>query len=286
MLRPDAAGPNIHNTNGSEMSHYLFAGMDSYDTPESNRPSLAFHLWLHSRWYFYQSNFLTFILSGNTAAHGKLDKDAQIAYSSRNIRLIERCGGRIHIRGLNNLRDLGGKPVVIVGNHMSLLETAVLHAIIREHVDFSFVVKKSLLDIPFFRHILLSFHAIPVCRTNPREDLRTVLAEGKKMLEAGRSMIVFPQSTRTETFDPSQFNTIGVKLAKSAGVPVLPMALKTDFLSTGKYLRDLGPLHPERSVRFEFGPAMDVDANGHETHQKTIAFIQECFDRWAQEEKK
>ena len=217
------------------MSQYLFAGMDSYDTPESSRCSLAFHLWLHSRWYFYQSNFMTFIQCGNTASHGKLDKDGQIMYSSRNIRLIERCGGRIHIRGLNHLRDLGGKPVVIVGNHMSLLETAVLHAIIREHVDFSFVVKKSLMDVPFFRHILLSFHAIPVSRTNPREDLRTVLAEGKKMLEAGRSMIVFPQSTRTDTFDPSQFNTIGVKLAKSAGVPVLPMALKTDFLSTGKY---------------------------------------------------
>ena len=61
------------------MSHYLFDGMDSYDTPESNRCSLAFHLWLHSRWYFYQSNFFTFFLSGNTAAHGKLDKEAQIA---------------------------------------------------------------------------------------------------------------------------------------------------------------------------------------------------------------
>ena len=267
------------------MSQYLFAGMDSYDTPESSRCSLAFHLWLHSRWYFYQSNFMTFIQCGNTAAHGKLDKDGQIMYSSRNIRLIERCGGRIHIRGLNHLRDLGGKPVVIVGNHMSLLETAVLHAIIREHIDFSFVVKKSLLDVPFFRHILLSFGAIPVSRTNAREDLRTVLTEGKKLLEGGRSMIVFPQSTRTETFDPSQFNTIGVKLAKSAGVPVLPMALKTDFLSTGKYLRDMGPLHPERAVRFEFGPAMEVGQNSHETHQKTIDFIQGCFDRWAEEEK-
>ncbi|MBR3688345.1 MAG: 1-acyl-sn-glycerol-3-phosphate acyltransferase, partial [Lentisphaeria bacterium] len=157
------------------MSHYLFDGMDSYDTPESNRCSLAFHLWLHSRWYFYQSNFMTFIQCGNTASHGKLDKEGQIMYSSRNIRLVERCGGRIHIRGLNHLRELGGKPVVIVGNHMSLLETAVLHAIIREHIDFSFVVKKSLLDVPFFHHILLSFHAIPVGRTNAREDLKTVL---------------------------------------------------------------------------------------------------------------
>ena len=47
----------------------------------------------------------------------------------------------------------------------------------------------------------------------------------------------------------------------------------------------MGPLHPERPVRFEFGPPMEVAQNSHETHQKTIDFIQGCFDRWAEEDK-
>ena len=97
-------------------------------------------------------------------------------------------------------------------------------------------------------------------------------------------MIVFPQSTRTRTFDEEQFNSIGIKLAKSAGVPVVPMALKTDFLECGKLVRDLGPLHPERPVRFEFGPALTVEGTGQEQHHQVMEFIRNAFARWEQED--
>ena len=207
----------------------------------------------------------------------------QIRLSSDNIRLVEDCGGSVHIRGLNNLRDLNGQPVVIIGNHMSLLETAALHAVIREYVDFSFVVKESLFKIPYMRDILKSLGAIPVTRTNPREDLKKVLADGKRILQSGRSMIVFPQATRTRFFDEEQFNSIGIKLAKSAGVPVVPLALKTDFLECGSIVRDLGPIFPDREVRFEFGPAMQITGNGQEQQKEIVEFIKAAFARWEQE---
>lgn len=262
------------------MSEYMFSGLDAYDTPAGHKIALGFKLMLRSRWYFYLHNFGIFMKSGRCAAQGKLDADCQIHYSNGNIRLVEDCGGSVHLRGLDNLRALNGRPVVIIGNHMSLLETAVMHAIIREYVDFSFVIKESLMKVPYLRDILRSMGAIPVTRSNPREDLKTVLTSGKKLLAAGRSMIVFPQSTRTRTFEPEQFNSIGVKLAKSAGVPVVPMALKTDFLECGRFLRDLGPIHPERPVRFEFGPAMEVEGNGQEQQQRVMDFISAAFARW------
>lgn len=266
------------------MSYYLFKDMDSYDTPAGVKRSWVYNLMLRSRWYFYFYNFGIFIRSGLAGKKGKLDKDAQIRLSSENIGLIERMGGSVHIRGLENIRKCAGKPVVLIGNHMSLLETAVMHALVREYLDISFVVKKSLLDIPIFRHIMSSLHVIPVSRTNPREDLKAVLTEGKKMLESGCSMIVFPQATRSATFDPEQFNSIGIKLAKSAGVQVIPMALKTDFLSNGKVCRDLGPVHPEKAVRFEFGEPIAIEGNGQAQQQAVIDFISGCFDRWQQED--
>ena len=267
------------------MSEYLFKGLDSYDTPADHRVALGFKLMFKSRWYFYWRNFRTFMRSGRCAAKGKLDGDMQIHYSNENIQLVEDCGAKLHLRGLNHLRDLQGRPVVIIGNHMSLLETAALHAIIREYVDFSFVVKESLLHTAYIKDILTSMKAIGVSRTNPREDLKTVLSEGKKVLQAGRSMIVFPQATRTKVFDREQFNSIGVKLAKSAGVPVLPMALKTDILENGRILKDLGPVHPERDVCFEFGPAMPVEGNGSAQQQYVEEFIASAFERWKKEEK-
>ena len=145
--------------------------------------------------------------------------------------------------------------------------------------DFSFVVKESLLRTAYMKDILNALGAIGVSRVNPREDLKTVLTEGKKVLQSGRSMIVFPQSTRTRNFDREQFNSIGIKLAKSAGVPVVPLALKTDLLESGRVIRDLGPLYPERDVRFEFGAAMDIEGNGQLQQQAVEDFIAAAFDR-------
>ncbi|MBE6399416.1 MAG: 1-acyl-sn-glycerol-3-phosphate acyltransferase [Lentisphaerae bacterium] len=267
------------------MSEYMFKGLDSYDTPAGHPVATWFKLLFRSRWYFYYRNFRTFIRTGKCGSKGELDGEMQIHFSNDNIRLVEDCGGTVHLRGLNNLRDLNGEPVVIIGNHMSLLETAALHAIIREYVDFSFVVKESLYDIPYMRDILKALGAIPVTRANPREDLKKVLTDGKKVLESGRSMVVFPQSTRTRFFDEEQFNSIGIKLAKSAGVRVVPMALKTDFLECGKLIRDLGPIYPQRPVRFEFGAPLTITGNGQEQQKQVVEFIKAAFVRWEESEK-
>ena len=262
-----------------EHGQYLFAG-DAYDTPESMRKSMIYRLSLGSLWYFYLNNFGIFARTGRCGRRGRLDKERQIYYSNKNFRLVEKCGGRIHLRGLENLRDVSGEPVVLIGNHMSLLETALFHAVAREYLDFTFVIKQSLLTVPFFRDIMRSLGAIPVGRENPRDDLRAVLGDGKKVLESGRSIIIFPQSTRSETFDAAKFNSIGIKLAKSAGVRVLPFALKTDFLGNGKYLRDMGPVRPKRGVYFEFAPARAVEGNGQALQQEIIGFIQSRLASW------
>lgn len=262
-----------------EQGRYLFSG-DVYDTPDNMRKSMLYRLLLGSRWYFYWNNFAIFASTGFCARRGRLDKERQIYYSNKNFRLVEKCGGRIHLRGLENLRSVSGEPVVLIGNHMSLLETSLFHAIAREYLDFTFVIKHSLLAVPFFRDIMRSLGAIPVGRESPRDDLRAVLCDGKKVLESGRSIIIFPQSTRSETFDVAKFNSIGIKLAKAAGVRVLPFALKTDFLGNGNYLRDMGPVRPDRGVYFEFAPARAVEGNGQSLQQEMIGFIQSRLASW------
>ena len=151
-------------------------------------------------------------------------------------------------------------------------------------VDFTFEIKQSLMEVPFFRDIMTSLEAIPIGRANPRDDLKAVFEEGGKLLASGRSIIIFPQSTRSEEFDPEKFNSIGIKLAKRAGVPVLPFALKTDFLGNGRYFRDLGPVRPEREVWVEFGAAREVAGNGQELQQEIIAFIRERLKEWRSRE--
>lgn len=268
------------------MDSYRFSNVDSYDTPENAAESRFFRLTGRSRFYFYFDNFRTYIRSGIAARHGKLDADCQIRNSNRNLDLVERCGGHIHLRGLNFLREVAGEPIVVIANHMSMLETSTVHAIIREYLDFSFLVKASLLRTPFMKDILTAFKAVPMTRTNPRADLKAILTLGKDVIDAKRSMIVFPQATRSREFQPEHFSSIGVKLAKHAGARVLPLALKTDFIGNGKGIfKDFGPIHPERHVWFEFGAPMAITGNGQHEQEKIIEFISEHLDCWNRLEK-
>lgn len=256
---------------------------DSYDTPESNGRCLLDKLLLGWRGSFYIRNFHVFMVTGRHGKAGTLDQEVQTRQSLKNFQIVESCGGKIHLRGLGNASKFQ-EPAVVIGNHMSLLETAILHAFLRPRRDFTFVIKRSLLKVPFFGDIMRALNAIPVDRVNPREDFKTVMEEGAKRLKAGQSVIVFPQSTRSSVFNPAEFNSIGVKLAKNAGVPIIPMALRTDFLENGRKYKDLGPIRREKPVWFEFGePMMKVVGTGKAEHEAIVEFVKDRVVKWGGE---
>ncbi len=182
------------------------------------------------------------------------------------LRALEAAGVKFEITGTDAFKAVEG-PCVFIANHMSTLETFILPTIIAPFKDATFVVKQSLVDYPIFKHIMRARNPITVGRTIPREDLKAVLEGGTERLKAGISIIIFPQTTRTPVFDPEQFNTIGVKLAKKAGVPMVPIALKTDAWGNGVYLKDYGKIDPSKKVRFAFGKPLWIRDRGTEEHQ-------------------
>ncbi|MEN8200155.1 MAG: lysophospholipid acyltransferase family protein, partial [Thermodesulfobacteriota bacterium] len=155
-----------------------------------------------------------------------------------------------------------------------------LPAIVVQERPVTFIIKEALMEYPVFKHVMRSRDPIALSRTNPREDLKTVMVEGKKRLEKGVSVVVFPQTTRGTDFDPKSFNSIGVKLAQRAGVPVLPLALKTDAWTNGKMIKDLGRIHPQTSAHFAFDAPLRVEGKGKEEHQKVIDFISGKLAEW------
>ncbi len=194
------------------------------------------------------------------------------------LRALEACGVRVEASGMSVLDDPA--PCVFVANHMSTLETFVLPCVIQPRKDLTFVVKRSLLTFPGLGPVLSSRRPVAVDRVNPREDLTTVLEEGAKRLAEGTSVIVFPQSTRASGLDLSMFNSIGVKLARRAGVPVVPLALRTDAWGTGALIKDLGRLHPSLPVHFAFGESLAVAGNGKEEHKRVCDFIAGKLQEW------
>ncbi|MBO4369696.1 MAG: 1-acyl-sn-glycerol-3-phosphate acyltransferase [Desulfovibrio sp.] len=213
------------------------------------------------------------------ARNGECDDACWVQGSVWFANLLEELGSPLIIEGLDTL-EKAPKPFVIVANHMSTLETFLLPAIVRPFSPLTFVVKKSLTTMPFFGPLMRSRDPVVVQRTNPREDLVTVLTEGEKRLKQGISIIVFPQSTRSSTFIPQHFNTIGEKLAKRAQVPLIPLALKTDAWKTGKYIKEIGPFIAGLPIRFRFGQALSISGNGKSEHESICDFIAKSLAEW------
>jgi 1-acyl-sn-glycerol-3-phosphate acyltransferase len=111
--------------------------------------------------------------------------------------------------------------------------------------------------------------------------LQTVLEEGVKRLKEGISVILFPQSTRSYEFVPAQFNSLGVKLARKANVPILPMAVKTDFWGNGRsFWRDFGPLNRDEPIYVTFGEPFMIEDSNKQAHERVLEFIQYHLERW------
>jgi 1-acyl-sn-glycerol-3-phosphate acyltransferase len=228
---------------------------------------------------FYSRVALIVWRAARAAGRGKYD-DARWCRSSLDVlRAFEGIGGLVEITGVDNFMKIAG-PCVFVGNHMSTLETFVLPTIIAPSRRLTYVVKRSLVEYPVFGHVMRSRDPIVVGRTNPREDLTAVFEGGAKRLEEGISIVVFPQTTRTATFDPSAFNSIGIKLAKRAQVPVVPVALKTDAWGNGRLFKDFGKIDPARVAHIAFGQPLLVQGSGAEEHQRVIDFIRENLRAW------
>jgi len=229
--------------------------------------------------YFY-SRFLPIVLrAGLLAKRGAYDGEKWVASSGEVVSSLENVGVRFEVTGLDHFRRLT-RPCVCIANHMSMLETITLPYFMQPIHPITYVIKESLLHYPMFKYVMRSCQPVAVGRVNPRQDLKTVLDEGGQRLAAGLSIIIFPQTTRSRTFDPEQMSTIGVKLAKSAGVPVLPLALKTDAMANGSIIKDLGKIYPQRTVHYAFAPPLAISGNGRDEHQAINAFILEKLDSW------
>lgn len=258
------------------------ADKDTYTTDTNRSRSILSKLFLSSRFTFYPQAYWIVRRSGRKALRGNYDGSEWAASSCDIMQALENVGVRFEIKGMKNIRGVDG-PVVFISNHMSTLETFVLPCIIQPVKSVTFVVKKSLNEMAVFGPVMRSRDPVVVGRTNPREDLRTVLIEGTKKLSSGQSMIIFPQSTRSSTLNPDEFNSLGIKLALKAGVPVVPIAVKTDAWGVGKIRKDFGPIDSRKKVCFAFGEPMNIEARGTEEHQKIISFIKGKLEEWGRE---
>lgn len=252
---------------------------DTYHSPEKKNLSFKDRIILNNRLYFILKYAGVVLRTRKEAIRKVYDTKAWSDSSYEIFRFIEKTGGKFHLTGMENI-DKSAGPVLFISNHMSTLETMILPCIIAPHREATFVVKESLVKHPLFGDVMRSRNPIVVGRTDPRKDFEAVMNGGVELLSKGSSIIIFPQSTRSLEFKAEEFNSLGVKLAKKAGVQVVPVALKTDFWGNGKFIKEIGPLDHKKPIHIKFGEPFSITGNGKEENQRIIDFIKSNLAIW------
>lgn len=199
----------------------------------------------------------------------------------RTVQKAEKFGIKVTADGWENRNGYTG-PVVYLSNHMSTLETIMLPPVLLTYGPFNVFVKASLSRLPALTRAAAHMGLLPLGRKSPREDLMQVFKEGVARIKEGHSILIFPQGSRERVFSRKLYSSIGAKLAEKAGVPVMPIAVKTDCEPTrpgGKgWFKDFGTVDPSKEIRLRCGPP--ITGSAKEMHQKVFDWIKAQLEEW------
>ncbi len=261
----------------------MFSGVAKLDLNNDEYRSPPTRVGWFARWFpslSFHCRFLWIVLAASRLAkRGLYDDEAWQSSCTNIVRALERVGARFEVTGLNHVRE-ATTPCLVVGNHISTLETVVLPELLRDLSPLTFVVFQRLLEVPVFKHVMRSRDPIAVRQISARDDFKAMLTGGVERIERGMSLIVFPEGDRMKTFERAKFNTIGVKLAVRTQVPIIPLAVQTHAWPMGGPFGYLGRIDPSQPVRIAFGPPILTTDRGAAAQDAIIAFIEAKLAEW------
>jgi 1-acyl-sn-glycerol-3-phosphate acyltransferase len=142
----------------------------------------------------------------------------------------------VRMTGIENIPESG--PVLLAVNHLSFVDyvMAGYPGVQRGRLT-RFMAKKEVFDHPVGGPVMRSFNHIAIDRGAGQGGID----EAIRYLEAGECVGIFPEGTISRSFELQPLKTGAVRIAQTAGVPLVPIVLwgTQRFLTKGKP-RDLG----------------------------------------------
>jgi 1-acyl-sn-glycerol-3-phosphate acyltransferase len=135
--------------------------------------------------------------------------------------LLLASGVHVSVEGLQHIDPHGS--YIFMANHTSYMDTPVVLANIS--VQFRFLAKRGLFQIPLLGTHLSRAGHIPVPREDPRAAVKTLQLAAETIQKKKISLLIFPEGGRSEDGALAQFKEGGAYIAIRAGVPVVPLIL-------------------------------------------------------------
>ena len=138
-------------------------------------------------------------------------------------------GVRVKVRGLELLDPK--QTYVFVSNHRSYLDTAAMFIFTGRRIGL--LAKKELLKVPVLGVGMGFVNVMAIDRTNRESAIRTTEAAARR-IQSGVSFAVFVEGTRAKPGELLPFKKGAFYMARQAGVPVVPVAIKNSDVLMGK----------------------------------------------------
>ena len=156
--------------------------------------------------------------------------------------LIHMIGGLgMEVRGREYIP---GGAAIVASKHQSAWDTVVFHTLLW-HV--SIVMKQELMKVPFFAPYCRKTGMIPIDRSGRGSSMRTLLRTARKIADADRPILIFPEGTRVMPGDSNPYLAGIAGLYRFLNVPVVPVAL-----NSGLYWPQKTFVHNPGTVIIEF----------------------------------
>ena len=128
----------------------------------------------------------------------------------------------LHIKIIGKER-LPTTPVILASKHQSAWETIIFNYFI---ADPSIVLKQELLWIPLFGWYLKKLGMVPLSRSKRKsiQDLKNLLKEAGQAVMRGRSILIFPEGTRSKPGEKKGYQSGVASLYLHLKIPVIPIA--------------------------------------------------------------
>jgi 1-acyl-sn-glycerol-3-phosphate acyltransferase len=150
-------------------------------------------------------------------------------YAERSARLVRfwakgnlwACGVKVRTQGLERLDPR--KAYLFMSNHQSQFDILALMAVL-DAFQLRWVVKQELRKVPVLGLCIQRTHQIIVDRESRTQAVATI-RRVKELLNAGISVLFFPEGTRSKDGQLLPFKPGGFAVAVETGVPVVPVTV-------------------------------------------------------------
>jgi len=173
--------------------------------------------------------------------------------------LLAASGARVAVHGRQHIRT--HDPCIFIANHQSMVDVWVMLSLVPPNTRF--VAKQELFRIPVLGSALANTGCIAINRGNRTEAIRSLRVAAER-IRAGRSVVLYPEGTRSRDGILQPFKKGAFHLAVQAGVPIVAVAITGSFdvVPPGRLRVTPGPVEVFVEPAVDVGPYQPDDYAG------------------------